>query len=152
MFVTGTVQSSDPIILLLYLKRYIFKDIRVVYIQRHILQSCWGWSLCSLYWPSNSLKGPITTFVLLLVAYQRKWPKSMIKKRILTHSIWSVILLVFTLNDAQGILKKIKNQIDRYDLSIGGLTESVARRPNKTDHHHTSNNITKDSPISDFTL
>ena len=70
----------------------------------------------------------------------------------MTHSIWSVILLVFTLNDAQGILKKIKNQIDRYDLSIGGLTESVARRPSKTDHHHTSNNITKDSPINDFAL
>ena len=36
-------------------------------------------------------------------------------------------LTLFTLNDAQGILKKIKNQIDRYDLSIGSLIESVAR-------------------------
>jgi hypothetical protein len=56
------------------------------------------------------------------------------------------------LNDAQGIFEKIKNQFDKYDLSIGGLTESVARQPSKTDHDHTSNNITKDSPISDFTL
>jgi hypothetical protein len=36
---------------------------------------------------------------------------------------------------------------------MGGLTESVARRPSKTDHHHTSKNIiTKDKSISDFTL
>ena len=77
----------------------------------------------------------------------------MIQKTILTHSIWSLILQFFTLNDAQGFKKKeIKNQIDRYDLSIDGLTESVARRPSKTDHHHTSKNITKDKSISDFTL
>jgi hypothetical protein len=40
----------------------------------------------------------------------------------------------------------------RYDLSMGGLTEPVARRPSETDHHHTSKNITKDRSISDFTL
>jgi len=45
-----------------------------------------------------------------------------------------------------------KNQIHRYDLSIGSLIESVARRPSETDHHHTSTNITKDKSISDFIL
>ena len=123
-----------------------------MYIQRYILQSCWGWSLCSLYWPSNSLESPVTTSIFLLVAYQRKWLKSMIYKTILTHSIWSVILQVFTSLQLRMIQGIKKNQIHRYDLLIDSLIESVARWPSETDHHHTSKNITKDKLISDFTL